>query len=78
MELLDRYLQAVKNHLPAKRKDDIIPELRANLESQLEDKEAELDRPLTANEAETWIKQLGSPIQVTARYLPPALLVSVL
>jgi len=42
MELLDRYLQAVKRHLPWERQDDIIAELKANLESQLEDKESEL------------------------------------
>lgn len=68
MELLDRYLQAVKKHLPWERKDDIIAELKANLEAQLEDKEAELGRPLTAQEAENWLKQLGSPIRVAARY----------
>jgi hypothetical protein len=68
MELLDRYLQAVKKHLPWRRQDDIIAELRANLEAQLEDKEAELGRPLTKEEAEEWLKQIGSPIQVAARY----------
>jgi hypothetical protein len=68
MELLDRYLQAVKRHLPWQRQDDIIAELRANLEAQLEDKEAELGRPLTKEEAEEWLKQMGSPIQVAARY----------
>lgn len=68
MELLDRYLQAVKKHLPWERQDDIIAELRANLEAQLEDKEAELGRPLTREEAEEWLKQLGSPIQVAGRY----------
>src|ERR1700733_7354911 len=68
MELLDRYLQAVKKHLPWRRQDDIIAELHANLEAQLEDKEAELGRPLTKEEAEEWLKQIGSPIQVAARY----------
>ena len=68
MELLDRYLQAVRKHLPWQRQDDIIAELRANLEAQLEDKEAELGRPLTQQEAEEWLKQIGSPIQVAARY----------
>jgi hypothetical protein len=68
MELLDRYLQAVRKHLPWQRQDDIIAELRANLEAQLEDKEAELGRPLTQQEAEDWLKQIGSPIQVAARY----------
>jgi hypothetical protein len=68
MELLDRYLQAVKRHLPWQRQDDIIAELRANLEAQLEDKEAALGRPLTKEEAEEWLKQIGPPIQVAARY----------
>src|ERR1017187_6149371 len=68
MELLDRYLQAVKRHLPWERQDDIIAELRANLEAQLEDKEAELGRSLTKEEAEEWLKKMGSPIHVAARY----------
>ena len=70
MDLLDRYLQAVKKHLPWQRQDDIIAELKANLEAQLEDKEAALGHPLTAAEAEDWLKQLGHPIQVAARYQP--------
>jgi hypothetical protein len=68
MELLDRYLQAVKKHLPWERQDDIIAELRANLEAQLEDKEAELGRTLTKEEAEEWLKKIGPPFQVAARY----------
>src|ERR1039457_4106406 len=75
MELLDRYLQAVKRHLPWERQDDIIAELRANLEAQLEDKEAELGRTLTKEEAEEWLKQLGSPLQVAARYQRPQYLI---
>jgi len=75
MELLDRYLEAVKKHLPAMRQDDIIAELRANLESQLEDKEAELGRPLSPAEAEAWLKQLGAPMQVAARYRPQQYLI---
>jgi hypothetical protein len=75
MELLDRYLQAVKKHLPFPRQDDIISELRANLESQLEDKEAELGRPLNKDEMEAWLKQMGLPIQVAARYLPQRYLI---
>jgi hypothetical protein len=75
MELLDRYLQAVKKHLPSRRQDDLIAELRANMESQLEDKEAELGRPLTAAEAGDWLKQMGSPMMVAARYRPQQYLI---
>jgi hypothetical protein len=75
MELLDRYLQAVKKHLPWERQDDIIAELKANLESQLEDKEAGLGRLLTKDEVEAWLKQIGPPMQVAGRYLPQRYLI---
>ena len=75
MDLLDRYLHAVKKHLPWQRQDDILAELRANLESQLEDKEAGLGRPLTAPEVEVWLKELGPPIQMAAPYLPQQYLI---
>jgi len=75
MELLDRYLQAVKKYLPARRPDDIIAELRANMEAQLEDKEAELGRPLTATEAEDWLRAMGSPAFVASRYQPQQYLI---
>lgn len=75
MELLDRYLQAVRKYLPAKRQDDIIAELRTELESQLDDKEAELGRPLTQAEAEAWLKKIGPPIQVAGRYQPQQYLI---
>ena len=75
MELLERYLQAVKKHLPWKRQDDIIAELRANLEAQLEEKEEELGRPLTQSEAEEWLKQIGPPMRMAARYQPQQYLI---
>jgi hypothetical protein len=75
MELLDRYLQAVKRYLPWQRQDDILAELRANLESQLEDQEAEIGRPLNTVEVERWLKQLGSPMQVAGRYQPQQYLI---
>src|ERR1035437_7542993 len=75
MDLLDRYLQAVKKHLPWQRQDDIIAELRANLEAQLEDKEAGLGRPLTTGEAEDWLRQIGPPRQVAVHYQPQRYLI---
>ncbi len=75
MELLDRYLQAVRKHLPWQRQEDILAELRANLEAQLEEKQAELGRPLTPSEAEDWIKGLGSPVQMAAPYQPQQYLI---
>lgn len=75
MELLERYLQAVKKHLPGKKQDDILAELRANMESQLEDKEAELGRPLTQTEVEEWLRAMGPPILIASRYQPQQYLI---
>ena len=75
MELLDRYLQAVKKHLPWQRQDDIIAELKANMESQHEDQEAELGRPLTTGEQEDWLRRVGPPMLVAARYRPQQYLI---
>jgi hypothetical protein len=70
MDLLERYLQAVRKHLPWERQDDILAELRANLEAQLEDRESEVGRPLTRVEMEAWLKEIGSPMKVAGRYQP--------
>ncbi|MGA7106820.1 MAG: hypothetical protein WBV28_24610 [Terracidiphilus sp.] len=75
MDLLERYLQAVKKHLPGKKQDDILAELRANLEAQLEDKEAELGRPLAQGEMEDWLRAMGPPILVASRYQPQQYLI---
>jgi hypothetical protein len=75
MELLDRYLQAVKKYLPTRRQDDIIAELRANMESQIEDKESELGRPLTQGEMEDLLRKIGSPMKVASRYQPQQYLI---
>ncbi len=75
MELLDRYLLAVRKHLPLARQADIIAELRANLEAQLEEQESELGRPLTEGEAIDWLKRLGPPMVMAARYQPPRYLI---
>ena len=70
MELVDRYLQAVKFWLPRNQKDDIIAELSEDLRCQIEEKEAELGRKLTDAEVEPILKRCGSPVAVAGRYLP--------
>jgi hypothetical protein len=68
MQLLDRYLTAVKFWLPEKQRDDIAAELAANFQSEIDDHAAELGRPLTEDEIATLLKQHGSPILVASRY----------
>ena len=75
MELLERYLQAVRKYLPNKRQDDIVAELRANMESQIEDRESELNRPLTQGEFEDMLRKMGSPVMVASRYQPQRYLI---
>jgi hypothetical protein len=70
MQLLDRYLQAVKKHLPAGRQDDIAAELSANLLAEVDEQEAALGRPLTLEEEEVVLRRHGHPLWVAARYRP--------
>ncbi len=70
MELLDRYLQAVRFWLPKAQQQDIIAELSSDLHSQIDDKETELGRPLDDAELEVILRRCGSPILVASRYRP--------
>jgi hypothetical protein len=74
-DLLDRYLQAIGEHLPTATRDDVLAELRANLQAQLDDRAEELNRPLTEPEVADLLKQHGRPIVVAARYLPQQYLI---
>jgi hypothetical protein len=41
MDLIDRYLAAVRRHLPRPLQDDIVQELSDNLRSEAEERERE-------------------------------------
>ena len=71
MELLDRYLQAVKFWLPKSQRENMIAELSEDIRSQIEAKEAELGRKLDEGELEVVLKRLGHPLLVAERYFPP-------
>lgn len=68
MELLDRYLQAVRFFLPRAQQDDIIRELSENLHSAIEDREGDLGRPLTEDELAALLRAHGHPMMVAGRY----------
>jgi hypothetical protein len=70
MDLFDRYLHAVRCCLPKEQQDDIVRELSEDLQSQVEDREAELGRPLDRAEQEAILKKCGHPLLLAARYLP--------
>jgi hypothetical protein len=72
MDLLDRYVHAVRSYLPRARRDDIVKELSANILAKLEDKETELGRPLDDAEQEAILKQHGHPMVVAGGYRSPS------
>ncbi|SFI72076.1 hypothetical protein [Caulobacter sp. UNC279MFTsu5.1] len=75
MDLLDRYLAAVAALLPKAQREDIVAELRDILLTQMEEKEAELGRPLDAREREAVLKAFGHPIAVAGRFGTPRALI---
>ena len=75
MELIERYLQAVKFWLPKAQKQDIIAELSEDIYSQVEEKESELGRKLSDLEVEMILKQRGRPVLVANRYQPQRYLI---
>jgi hypothetical protein len=68
MNLLDRYLQAVRFFLPRRQQDDIVRELSENLLSQMEDRAEELGRPLSEDEQADILRRHGHPMLVAGRY----------
>ena len=70
MDLLERYLQAVGQYLPATGKNDTLAELRANLLAEMDGRAEELGRPLNESEVAAVLEKHGSPAAVAARYLP--------
>jgi hypothetical protein len=70
MELVERYLQAVRFWLPKKQQSDIIAELGEDLHTQVEERETELGRPLNGAEIEDLLRRRGSPMRVANGYLP--------
>jgi len=76
LELLDRYLQAVRFWLPrTDRQEDLLAELGEDLRSQIEEKETELGHPLSRDEMAAILKRCGSPMVVASRFGPKRYLI---
>lgn len=65
---LNRYLNSVKQFLPRAQQDDILRELEENLRSEMDEREAELGRPLNEADREAILARHGSPMAVAGRY----------
>jgi hypothetical protein len=75
MDLLERYLQAVGQHLSPETRDDTLAELRVNLLAEMDARAEEMERPLTESEVAAVLQAHGRPILVAARYLPQRYLI---
>ena len=68
MDLVERYMAAIRRNLPAARADDIAAEIAEDLASRREDREAALGRPLTREELGAMLRGFGHPLVVAARF----------
>jgi hypothetical protein len=67
-DLLDRYLAAIARELPDRQRADITAELRDELLTKIELKEAAVGRPLDRDELEAVLLEFGNPLIVAGRY----------
>ena len=70
MDLVERYIEAVKFWLPKHLKDDIAAELADDIRSEIEEAERQKGRPLTEDEIAAILKGRGRPMLVASRFLP--------
>jgi hypothetical protein len=68
MNLLERYLAALKPLLPRKTEADILREIADEIQSQMEEQAEAFGRPLTEDEQAGVIRKFGHPLVVAARY----------
>jgi uncharacterized membrane protein len=61
MNLIDRYVYAVTEHLPANTKEDVSKELRANIMDMLPDNPSE-------DEIKAVLTKLGNPVKLAHEY----------
>ena len=70
MDMVERYLQAVRHSLPVANRDDLVAELGEDVRSDIREREADAGRPLHAPEMQALLQRRGHPVWVASRYLP--------
>lgn len=68
MDLIERYLGAVRWNLPAAKADDIVAELADLIAARVEDREEMLGRPLDKAELSQLLREFGHPLAVAGQY----------
>jgi hypothetical protein len=72
MELIDRYVHEVGEHLPYRLRADVEAELRSLLMDALEERAGAASRPPDAELAAAVLREFGAPQEVAQRYAPQA------
>ena len=70
MELIDRYVHEVGEHLPDHMRADVEAELRSLLMDALEERARASSRPADADLATALLREFGPPAEVARRYAP--------
>jgi hypothetical protein len=70
MDLIDRYVIAVRRQLPKPLQDDVTMELSDSLRSEAEEHEQRNGHPLSSAEQAALLKKRGHPWLMASRYLP--------
>jgi hypothetical protein len=71
MELLDRYVTEVGQHLPTKQRSDLEKEIRSLIEDALDDRSQKEGRPVDEDMLVELLKTYGPPEKMAGNYLPP-------
>jgi hypothetical protein len=72
MDLIDRYVHEVGEHLPYRLRADVEAELRSLLMDALEERAGAAARPPDAELAAAVLREFGAPREVAQRYAPEA------
>jgi uncharacterized membrane protein YuzA (DUF378 family) len=73
--LVDRYLAAVSDLLPARQRKDTVTEISSLIQDALEDRSTMEGKPVDDQMMETVLKEFGSPEKIVAPYLPQKYLI---
>jgi hypothetical protein len=75
MDLIDRYLVAVRRQLPKDLQDDVVVELKDSLRSEAEEHESATGHPMTVDEQSAMLRKRGHPFLMASRYMPQQYLI---
>lgn len=76
MNLVERYIQAVKIELPAPQREDIARELKSTIQDELDAMTERHGRSPTDTETSEYLQRLGHPVRVASTYWTRRSLVS--